>query len=126
MTQATSHNKRHFSRILFNAPVHMTADGEQWQSKLVDISLKGALVKKPDNWNGDSDTAFDLNVEIDNQELLIHMQATIAHEGQELIGFNCVNIDLDSASCLKRLVELNLSNESLLERELNSLMTAEH
>jgi hypothetical protein len=40
---------------------------------------------------------------------------------QELLGFVCQYIDLDSISHLRRLVELNLGDGSLLERELAAL-----
>jgi hypothetical protein len=39
----------------------------------------------------------------------------------DLLGFVCRHIDLESISHLRRLVELNLGDESLLERELAAL-----
>ncbi|MDX1519178.1 MAG: PilZ domain-containing protein [Gammaproteobacteria bacterium] len=128
MNQESNSEKRRFSRILFDAPVGLanSARDKFWQSQLIDISLKGALVKKPDSWAGDDDDEFEVNVQLNNNDLLINMQASIAHQSEDMIGFKCVNIDLDSATCLKRLVELNLSDSSLLERELDCLMTSEN
>ena len=47
--------------------------------------------------------------------------ATARGQDGELIGFVCRHIDVDSISHLRRLVELNLGDEALLERELAAL-----
>ena len=39
----------------------------------------------------------------------------------DLVGMVCRHIDVDSISHLRRLVELNLGDEALLERELAAL-----
>lgn len=49
------------------------------------------------------------------------MDGTVVHCEDGHLGFRCDHIDLDSISHLKRLVELNLSDEALLERELSEL-----
>ena len=50
------------------------------------------------------------------------MLASVAHIDDKTIGFTCENIDLESISHLKRLVELNLGDKALLHRELASLI----
>ena len=40
-------------------------------------------------------------------------------------GLICRNLDIDSATHLRRLVELNLGDPKLLERELSALVTEE-
>lgn len=114
--------KRLFSRILFDAPVELSTSEKHWQSHLIDISLKGALIRKPGNWQARPSGEYELDVQLGDKDSHISMQAMIAHEDADQIGFNCVHIDLDSVSCLKRLVELNLSDEALLERELDHLI----
>ncbi len=37
------------------------------------------------------------------------------------LGLRCEDIDVDSITCLRRLVELNLGEPELLERELSAL-----
>ena len=45
----------------------------------------------------------------------------IAHQDENILGLSCEKMDIDSVSHLKRLVELNLGDQDLLERELDSL-----
>ncbi len=121
MTMVTE-DKRLFSRILFDAPVDITTEGHHWESYLIDISLKGALVKKPENWLAEHEHPVDLNVQIgESSEICIRMHTNVAHQNEKMIGLKCEQIDLESAANLKRLVELNLSDQRLLERELGAL-----
>ncbi|VAX04921.1 hypothetical protein MNBD_GAMMA20-584, partial [hydrothermal vent metagenome] len=43
------------------------------------------------------------------------------HSENDHIGFRCEHIDLESISHLRRLVELNLGDAKLLDRELSAL-----
>jgi hypothetical protein len=53
------------------------------------------------------------------------MQGVITHVEGLYIGLACRNIDLDSVTHLRRLVELNLGDVALLERELSALVADE-
>jgi hypothetical protein len=52
------------------------------------------------------------------------MVGHLVHHKDGHLGFRCDNIDLDSVTHLKRMVELNLGNEDVLERELGELLEA--
>jgi len=54
---------------------------------------------------------------------IIGMSVTLAHVHQDSLGFRCQRIDLDSFLRLKRMIELNLGNTDMLERELEALGT---
>ena len=54
--------KRHFSRVPFDADVLLTKDGKEWRSQLIDISLKGVLIKTPENWDAVNGEKFNLEV----------------------------------------------------------------
>lgn len=45
---------RHFTRIPFNASstVISTRTGHKTMAELIDISFKGVLIRKPDDWQG--------------------------------------------------------------------------
>jgi hypothetical protein len=49
------------------------------------------------------------------------MEVVLTRAQPQSLGFVCRHIDLDSISHLRRLVELNLGDEQLLERELAAL-----
>lgn len=98
-------------------------NNKQWESTLLDISLKGALVSTPDNWHEEIGSEYKLFIRIDNSDIEIDMDVTLAHSENDHLGFHCETIDIDSATALRRLVELNLADEELLEREISNMLT---
>ncbi len=116
--------QRKFVRIEFDAPIILVSKNgdREWQSKLLDISLNGALIERPENWTDDKGELFNLLITLPDSEIQIDMEVDVAHISDEHIGFHCVHIDLESATSLRRLVELNLGDEDLLERELTHML----
>ena len=118
--------QRHFHRIPFDAKVTVlgSTSGQQWKAQLMDISLKGAMLKKPDGWQGKQGETFHLDMRLDGAEsdVKLAMDASVAHIEDDRIGFKCEHMDLDTATHLHRLVELNLGDEALLERDLAELI----
>jgi hypothetical protein len=112
---------RHHRRILFEAPVRMVIKGEEFRSTAIDISLKGTLIKRPDNWSANVGDNGLLQIELNNGEIIIAMDVTVAHCEGFKVGFHCDHIDIDSIAHLRRLVELNIGDEELLLRELSHL-----
>ena len=49
------------------------------------------------------------------------MQTRLAHHENEVFGLRCVDIDLDSMTHLRRLIELNSEDDNPLQRELSAL-----
>ncbi|OPE31101.1 PilZ domain-containing protein, partial [Pseudomonas aeruginosa] len=86
-------------------------------------SLHGILVGQPQDWNGDPQRPFEARLYL-GLDVLIRMEISLAWARDGLLGFECQHIDLDSISHLRRLVELNLGDEELLERELALLVSA--
>jgi len=56
-----------------------------------------------------------------DRRTVVQMEVRLAHSRDGLLGFECRAIDLDSLSHLRRLVELNLGDARLLDRELAAL-----
>ncbi len=123
---STHSEQRHFSRIAFDAPVTLVCADRQatWLSKVLDVSLKGALVVRPSDWSGDRGQHCTLEIKLLGDQIVIGMEVVVAHVEEDHIGFTCHHIDIDSASHLHRLVELNLGDEALLQRELAELVDA--
>ena len=111
---------RHFHRIAHDAPTTLAADGIEWQGRTLDLSLKGCLLEP------DSGPALTIG---QNYRIAIHLGADVAivmnaeliHSEHGRAGFMCKHIDLDSISALRRLVELNLGDPALLDRDLAAL-----
>ena len=119
----TTEQKRQFTRIPFDADVRLVKQsGEAWDSRLYDISLKGALIATPPGWKGEREDEFLLEVFLAGEDIKIDMNVSVAHIEDGRIGFHCEFIDIDSISHLHRLIELNLGNEAQLEREISEMI----
>ena len=122
MTQASSQGaeRRRFHRFAFEGTVRLYSGTAMWETKLVDISLKGVLIERPADWNGKVGGSYRMDLRI-NHSVIISMGVTTAHIMPHRLGFKWEKIDLDSFSQLKRLVELNLGDPEILNRELSAL-----
>ncbi len=112
--------RRRFHRFDFEAQVRLYSGNRQWETELVDISLKGVLLRRPEDWTGTSGEVFRVEIHLEGG-VVISMSVIAAHVNQDRIGFHCERIDMDSFSHLKRLIELNLGDPSLFTRELSAL-----
>ncbi|WJW74784.1 FHA domain-containing protein [Thiohalobacter sp. IOR34] len=112
-------HERRFSRIPFDGEARLSQDGKNWRSRLIDLSLKGALIERPADWEGNGGEYL-LRIEL-GDDRQIEMQVELSHQEEGRIGLRCKDIDLDSITELRRLVELNLADPALLERELARL-----
>lgn len=120
MSDDDSKERRHFSRIPFDAKAALSSPAGQWHSTLIDLSLNGALLERPAGWTGAGGESCTLHIHLGG-DILISMDATVAHIDEIHIGLRCAHIDLDSIAHLRRFVELNLGDSELLNRELSAL-----
>lgn len=121
MSEIKSGNRRRFARILFDAPCELHAGDDTWTTEVLDISMKGVLVRRPESWKARLNHPFEITIHLNDDEIGIVMAVELRHIEDDHLGFKCQYIDLDSASHLKRLVELNLGDPALLDRELRHL-----
>lgn len=125
MTDIKQQERRRFSRVPFDSDAHINSKtGElHLNCPVIDVSIKGALVAKPENWQGTVGSDYQLDLVLEQGQLVIKMDVSVAHIDDDQIGFICHHIDLDSITHLKRLIELNLGDPELLQRELSSLLS---
>jgi len=114
-------DKRQFHRCFYNKAVTLSLNEQQWDCELVDISIHGCLLRFNETWEAqDPETIYTLKLVL-SESKTITMNLTINHAIDNEVGCKCVHIDLDSISELRRLVELNLGDSDLLERDLLAL-----
>ncbi|NUT82705.1 MULTISPECIES: PilZ domain-containing protein [Pseudomonas] len=113
--------RRRFVRIEFHAKTELIQAPFKWPVELLDLSLKGLLIKKPEPWLGNPEKTFIADIHLSN-EVEVKMEVRLAHDDHGHLGFVCEHIDLDSIAHLRRLVELNLADHDELERELAALI----
>ena len=80
-------------------------DGEEIEVEIVDLSLKGALLRPSRPIELGEDAAGVLKLAL-SPEVTIVMAVSVAHQGAGRIGLDCTHIDIESAQHLRRLVEL--------------------
>ncbi|WP_285418258.1 PilZ domain-containing protein [Pseudomonas sp. efr-133-TYG-5] len=113
--------RRRFKRIAFDATTELSQGQYLWPVKLIDLSLKGLLIERPEPWLGDPEQDFFVNIHL-GADVEIEMDVQLAHEDRGQLGFVCRHISLESIQRLRRLIELNLADETELERELGALI----
>ena len=111
---------RRFTRIEFEAEVKLYSTGAMWETALIDISLKGALCSRPTDWDARMGKSYRLELRLPGGSR-ISMNATAANANDTTIGFQWSQIDFDSFAHLKRLIELNIGDPELMNRELTAL-----
>lgn len=122
MTKHTE--RRNFWRAVFHSPVRLaTSDGGAC-ARLLDISLRGALLETDSAWQGKPGEECQLYLEL-APDVTISMLTTIMHVEERHIGLRCTSIDLESITHLRRLVELNSGDPAILDREFGALVRAD-
>ena len=119
-----SDERRHHARIAFQAPARLVLGERSLEVVVLDLSLKGALILLPASTTISAGASGMLNVRLSESEASdqISMQIRVAHVEGPQVGVLCISIDIDSVTHLRRLVELNLGDPALLERELSALI----
>jgi len=116
--------RRDFSRIALRRPAALRLGRQSIPSELIDISLRGALVRVSSVPVAVEGQGCDLLVQLDQGPATILMRGEVAHCSENEVGVRCLELDLESAAHLRRLVEVNLGSEQLLDRELAALVAA--
>lgn len=116
--------RRQFNRILFEADAQLGQSDRGWPVALHDLSLKGALISKPDAFDYNLDEFLTLKLNLEGSEQPISMKMIVSHSGKDFIGLETRNIDIDSVTELRTLIELNLGDHDLLERDIKALCQA--
>lgn len=112
---------RRFARVIFNHTARLTIAGHEHACEVVDLSLKGALLRTASGEFSPGENCR-LDLVLDDGEHCVRMDGVIAHCTARLVGLACQSIDLESATLMRRLVELNLGDPDLLEREIHALV----
>jgi hypothetical protein len=117
-------NRRRFTRIPFEVGAVLGVGVERHACALVDVSFKGALVERAQPWTLPFGVSCTLSIQLAGDGMTIDMIGLVAHVEQSRLGMRCTEIDLDSMTRLRRLMELNLGDEAALHREIRAMFGA--
>lgn len=118
--------RRNFSRVMFQAEARIIVREQASPCHVRDLSLKGVLIEREATAEpvsrGDACT---IELELsEDPSTVIRMNGEVAHIEGSALGVQCREIDLDSITLLRRLLELNLGDSSLLDREFSALVSS--
>lgn len=114
-------DNRRFHRVMHDARATLFGPGRDWPCRLHDLSLKGCLLEAEGDWQLDPLETYHISIWL-ARDIEIGMDARPVYQNGRYAGFQCVGIDLDSATELRRLLELNLGDPALLERDIQALL----
>mgnify|MGYP000057586553 CR=1 FL=1 len=117
-----SQERRHFARISFDMPARLITTETAQTVRVLDLSLKGALLQLPAEHGLHAGQPCLLDLPLQPHAGRITMAAELAHVQADRAGLLCRSIDLESITHLRRLVEVNLGDAQLAERELKALV----
>jgi len=115
---------RNSQRVAFDTLVEFESSECHHVCELYDISLQGALIGACSGATPDTGTPCKLIIKLDEDGAVkIVMHGTIAHKIENRVGIYCEEIDEVSMSHLRKLVEYNLGDVELVNRDFESLYT---
>jgi hypothetical protein len=122
---AINTERRQFSRVNFDVDAELITTQEHLSVQVLDLSLKGALLRLPDHCVVVLGTPCLLKVMLADKESRISMAGEVTHVEGDHAGVLCRSIDIESITHLRRLIEINLGDASLVERELGAMINPE-
>lgn len=114
-------NRRQFTRVLFSMKATLEMEEHQFDVKIHDISLNGALIYFDSCGHILTRQLGLLTFKLADSDAAITMNIAVVHQEGNEVGVQCNGIDIDSISLLRRLVELNLGDDEQLHKELSQL-----
>ncbi len=118
-----SEERRHYSRVPFDAEISIYTQERSCPAHLLDISLKGALVEFHTGSPFSKGTTCHLKINLNGAELVLDIASKLVFCKEEQAGLEFQEIDLDCLTHLRRLLELNTGDSEKVKDELFFLAT---
>jgi len=115
--------RRLFNRVVFNTDATFYADKRKVDCQIIDLSIQGVLLKLREQVDIEIGSEYQIDIPLGDRNEIISMELKLMHQEEHTLGLKCTHIDLDSITHLRRLVELNLGDSELLERNFSSLLS---
>lgn len=114
--------KRHFVRVTFHNKVKVDFGNKSISGELENISLNGALITFDQPCSLTPSDLATLHLALSEYEHTLQMSAVLAHHEQNSYGFKFKEMDINTMSDLRRLLELNTGDETEIVHELEFLV----
>ena len=102
--------RRKCTRISFNNECTVTVGEQSYEARLIDISVKGALIEmsvaSPSEWG----ELCDLKIVLDDGVSQMKLRCRAVHREQHRVGLYFILTDAESLTHLRNLVALNMGD----------------
>ena len=115
--------RRNYSRVKFDAEIALLIGEDSHPAHLADISLNGALIQ----FDGASPIQVEekcrLQINLNASELVLTIDSKAVFSKDDQVGLQFLEIEIDSLTHLRRLLELNVGDPDKVKNELFFLAT---
>ena len=112
--------RRNFQRVAFATKAEINCHGKIYHGELLDISLQGALVLTNEAISLKEGNRCELSIHLLDSEITLQFEADIVHRQENRHGCKFVSEDTETATHLRRLLELNIGSAEIIDREVAS------
>lgn len=109
--------ERRFQRVPFQTETRVAMGGTAWDCALLNIALKGALLES-DQLPLEPGAICDLTMTLPGTSIHLRFRSELVHQKQTHYGFKFLDLDLDSLTHLRKLLELNMGDADCVRNEL--------
>jgi len=114
--------RRIFSRVRFVAKVQINVNSRVYDAKMLDISLKGALIELSDNMSLEKTKQCKIKLCLMKPDVTLNFDSELIYQENNNFGFKFLRVDNTTMMHLRRLLELNLGNSDAIQKELSFLI----
>ncbi len=114
---------RNFQRVKYDVEAVLEIENVEHKCKLLDLSLKGAMLEVDAADVLSVGEQGRLSFSLGDEEHEIAMDVEIAHREISTVGVHCLQLDLDSATHLRRIIELYTGDSQIMEREIGAMLS---
>ncbi len=113
--------RRRFSRIVYLTHAAVTQGASTINATIYDLSLHGMLLTSDQSSVLGDEEQVNVTFTLSESDVTIQLIGNIVGINNNMIRLSIDHIDIESIGHLKRLVELNVGNDKLLHRDIESL-----
>ncbi|PHS13573.1 MAG: PilZ domain-containing protein [Kangiella sp.] len=124
--------RRQYHRVSFDSVATLSGNQQSFDCQIIDLSIHGVLLRPHGVIYAKEDVEYKLNIPLetvpldveaseDSSKVSIQMSLKLIRQKPESLAFECENLDLDSITHLRKVVELNSGDPRVLERDLQTL-----
>ena len=111
-------DRRYFSRIKFSAQTQIECNNKVYEGKMLDISLKGALLHFKDHIPLEKSDHCVIRIYLHSSDITLVFDAELVHLCNNNLGFKFLSEDIDTITHLRKLLSLNVGDYDKITDEL--------